>query len=334
MKSINFILIFLINTAITLAGVNKVVKLPDNRNYLPVRSGPNIKDKMVEKLKLNQYIYATESSNGWKKFYKGYVREPYLQIVQKGTTYETKTDAKFRVGPATNQKLLKTLKKGTKIKYFGNDPWTKDWAVTNQGYVIAKNIKKSTEQTTESKVIPSPVPTPRSVKSLVTTLLKSEEGKGPNGICGPYRDHLGYPTIGYGQLCEHRVVSSDAEARAACSNFVNGCTEAKALEWLGNKIDEIINKCINGYDHVRNAYNMASDKRKAILISMAYQMGYDGLAEFTNTLGLMAQGNWAAAADNMMTSLWARQTPERAERHSYVIRNDSCRSDICSKYEW
>jgi len=53
---------------------------------------------------------------------------------------------------------------------------------------------------------------------------------------------------------------------------------------------------------------------------MAYQMGVTGLAGFTNTLGMIARGDFAGAAGGMMNSLWARQTPNRARRHAEVMR--------------
>jgi len=139
MNSFNLIVLFLINIAIVLGGAYKVVKLPDKKNYLPVRNGPDIKNKMVNKLKLGQYIYATETVGGWKKFCKGYVRTPYLELVSsKGTRYETLVDLNFREGPSTNQKIRETLKTGTGFRYLGRDPWNNEWAVTNHGYCKAK----------------------------------------------------------------------------------------------------------------------------------------------------------------------------------------------------
>ena len=90
-------------------------------------------------------------------------------------------------------------------------------------------------------------PPPPSVKDLITSLLVFEEGVGPNGVCGAYIDSLGYPTIGYGQLCERRVVSSLSEAQAACSKYNNGCTERVTKQWLSITIDSIIS-CINSYE--------------------------------------------------------------------------------------
>ena len=96
---------------------------------LPVRNGPDIKNKLVEKLKLGQFFFATDTVSGWKKFYKGYVRTPYLELVSnRGNDKITPVNVKFRDGPSSNHKIRKTLKKGSSFKYFGRDPWNNEWA--------------------------------------------------------------------------------------------------------------------------------------------------------------------------------------------------------------
>jgi lysozyme len=49
---------------------------------------------------------------------------------------------------------------------------------------------------------------------------------------------------------------------------------------------------------------------------MSFQLGVDGLLGFKNTLKLVEQGNYESAAENMLKSLWAKQTPARAKRMS------------------
>lgn len=69
------------------------------------------------------------------------------------------------------------------------------------------------------------------------------------------------------------------------------------------------------------ALSQCNDARRDILCSMAYQMGVAGLAGFTNTLGMIARGDFTGAAGGMLNSLWARQTPDRARRHAEVMRS-------------
>ncbi len=60
--------------------------------------------------------------------------------------------------------------------------------------------------------------------------------------------------------------------------------------------------------------------RMAVLQSMAYQMGVQGLAAFKNTLQAVIERRWNDAAAGMLNSRWARQTPERAQRHAQQMR--------------
>lgn len=60
--------------------------------------------------------------------------------------------------------------------------------------------------------------------------------------------------------------------------------------------------------------------RKGALINMAFQMGVTGLLGFKNTLALVEQGKYQDAADNMLKSKWAQQTPARAQRISNQMR--------------
>lgn len=111
-----------------------------------------------------------------------------------------------------------------------------------------------------------------------------------------YQDHLGYWTIGIGRLVDIRKGG--------------GITEDEAKFLLQNDID-------------RREYELAQlipwckeldDARRGVLINMAFQLGTHGLMGFKNTLGLIKQGKYMAAANEMLKSKWAEQTPERAAR--------------------
>lgn len=57
-----------------------------------------------------------------------------------------------------------------------------------------------------------------------------------------------------------------------------------------------------------------------VLVEMAYQLGVTGVRKFKNTLAYLAGDNYAAAADEMLNSLWATQTPRRARELADRIR--------------
>ncbi|OUM60707.1 glycoside hydrolase family 24 protein [Piromyces sp. E2] len=324
MRIIHLLFILLISTAYVLAGTIYKVKVNTSLN---IRKAANTNSAIVGSLKNGQLLYATSVSNGWAKFYKGYVSTTYLTKITTGTAYKAKAEIKCRTGPANSYSVIATLKKNASVTYFGKDPFTSTWAITNKGYTLFNNLNKPA-----APVTPKPVNN-NSVKKLVTSLLVFEEGTNPKGVCVPYIDSLGYPTVGYGQLCKASKVSTLAQAKTACASYTKNCSDAKARQWLSDEVDSKT-KCINNYAVIKNAYNKASNKRKAIIISMAYQMGCAGLAQFTTTLGHMAKGNWSNASTSMMDSLWARQTPNRAKRHAYVIKNNNCGKDFCSNYGW
>ena len=65
-----------------------------------------------------------------------------------------------------------------------------------------------------------------------------------------------------------------------------------------------------------------SEPRQAALISMAYQLGVQGLLGFPRTLAYLVAGDFDAAGREMLDSTWARQTPARARRTASMIRYD------------
>lgn len=84
-------------------------------------------------------------------------------------------------------------------------------------------------------------------------------------------------------------------------------------------VDGKIN-AMNSRSNIKSALANCNPARQDILISMAYQMGVDGLSLFKGTLASIAAGDFNAAANGMLDSLWARQTPSRARRHAEVMR--------------
>jgi len=62
------------------------------------------------------------------------------------------------------------------------------------------------------------------------------------------------------------------------------------------------------------------DVREQVMAELSFNMGVDddprnGLDSFKNTLMAVRDGNWQAAHDGLLNSLWARQVgPERSAR--------------------
>lgn len=132
----------------------------------------------------------------------------------------------------------------------------------------------------------------------ITRLLRGEEGE----KLYEYKDHLGYSTIGVGRLIDKRKNG--------------GITSEESAYLLGNDIQ----KRLTDLDLKLPWIKRLDDARRGVLLSMAFQMGVDGLLAFKNTLEMVRTGRYADAANGMLNSLWARQTPQRAQRHAVQMR--------------
>ncbi|MEN8282602.1 glycoside hydrolase family protein [Acinetobacter gerneri] len=132
----------------------------------------------------------------------------------------------------------------------------------------------------------------------MTRLLRAEEGE----VLSAYKDHLGYLTIGVGRLID--------------SKKGGGITAEESAYLLNNDIQ----KRLIVLEQKLTWFQSLDDARRGVLLSMAFQMGIEGLLGFKKTLEMIRIGRYADAATGMLNSLWAKQTPERAKRHAEQMR--------------
>jgi len=119
-----------------------------------------------------------------------------------------------------------------------------------------------------------------------------------------YKDSLGFFTIGVGRLVDDRKPGS-------------GLRPVEIDFMLNNDVDDRINALQKALPWFQNL----DDVRQGVLLNMAFQMGTDGLLGFKNTLEMVRQGQYSQAADAMLQSKWAQQTPNRAKRLSDQMRS-------------
>lgn len=62
------------------------------------------------------------------------------------------------------------------------------------------------------------------------------------------------------------------------------------------------------------------DAAKIVLIDMAYQMGVSGLLKFKRMFGALQQGDFGLAAEELLDSRYAKQTPRRAHRNKGILQ--------------
>jgi len=128
--------------------------------------------------------------------------------------------------------------------------------------------------------------------------LRRDEGE----VLHAYQDSRGFWTIGVG-VC--------IDARVNC-----GITKAESDILTQNRVDRITAQLeqqllwFAGLDAVR----------QGAITNMAYNMGVEGLLKFHQTLEYIQQGNYEAAAAEMLHSVWAQQVGDRAQRLSEQIR--------------
>ena len=60
-----------------------------------------------------------------------------------------------------------------------------------------------------------------------------------------------------------------------------------------------------------------------VVLNMCYQLGVTGVSKFRRAISALQEGDWDEAANEMLDSLWARQTPNRAKELSNIVRNQS-----------
>jgi lysozyme len=145
--------------------------------------------------------------------------------------------------------------------------------------------------------------------SSIHALIKYEEGWREK----PYRCTEGYPTIGYG----FRIGPKNADMKL----YQFTLPKAAGDIWLNVLLSETESDMYKR-ENIAAALDACSQfrARYAVLQSMAHQMGVDGLSGFKNTLKAIANRDWSSAAAGMLDSKWARQTPERAQRHAEQMR--------------
>lgn len=123
----------------------------------------------------------------------------------------------------------------------------------------------------------------------------------------PYHCSEGYPTIGHGQRIGPKGALLDQYQFQAPRRVAH-----EWMMWHINQLYGSTGELVLDLD--------TGAVRHAVLISMAYQMGVDGLGRFRRMLAALNDGDWELAAKEALDSKWAKQTPERARRHAEMLR--------------
>ena len=130
-----------------------------------------------------------------------------------------------------------------------------------------------------------------------TDLLESVK-KNEGFRAEPYKDHLGYLTIGYGTLLENGITKEEAEALLKIR--------------LTNSMVALITH--------RPVIKNLSVERQDVIYEMGYQLGVSGVLKFNKMWYALEREDYDEAAIQMLDSKWSQQTPGRASKLAEIMK--------------
>ena len=123
----------------------------------------------------------------------------------------------------------------------------------------------------------------------------------------PYRDQLGYLTIGYG----HLILSNE-------KFLLKKKLHKKDIEKI---FEKDFKKALSNFNN--KLKSIASNKKDTeLLIEMVFQLGIKGCLKFKNLLRNMSKRNKHLVCFEMMDSLWYKQTPYRVKALIKIFLNN------------
>lgn len=141
------------------------------------------------------------------------------------------------------------------------------------------------------------------------------------------------------ELGLRRLIEADLERHEGRRNKLYKCTAGKWTGGVGfnfsdNPIPDYIIDMLLDYsievaiDDLKTIFGIEKyeafpDHVKRALTNMSFQLGYDRLSQFKNTIKLIKQGDYKRAAKEMLDSKWAREdSPKRALEVSKWLAGD------------
>ena len=124
-----------------------------------------------------------------------------------------------------------------------------------------------------------------------------------------YKDSLGFATIGYG----HLVTKAD--------------TYEEGVEYTEEELSKVFDQDFiiagHGAETLMNNNEVyeIDHEAKCVLIEMVFQLGIGGVGKFKKMWSALDSEDYGEASFQMMDSLWAKQTPNRAEKLSQKMRS-------------
>jgi len=131
----------------------------------------------------------------------------------------------------------------------------------------------------------------------MSLLERIKEHEGYVGVV--YKDSLGIDTIGYGFAIKDLELDEDI-----CEEIL--------IRKLKN-LDDMIKIKFSWFKYM-------PPQIKDVVMEMCYQLGVTGFSKFKKTIAYLQNKQWDEASEEMLDSLWAKQTPNRAKALSNIVK--------------
>ena len=92
-------------------------------------------------------------------------------------------------------------------------------------------------------------------------------------------------------------------------------TEEEASE----RLEKRLKKRIAHLEKTLDWFKDLPPEVQSVVTEMTYQLGVTGFLKFKKCIANMKDKNWKGAADEMLDSLWAKQTSKRANRLASIV---------------
>jgi len=113
----------------------------------------------------------------------------------------------------------------------------------------------------------------------------------------PYRDSVNKLTIGVGRNLDDVGISRDEAIYLLKNDLQKVVAQAKQFPW----------------------YDKLSNPRKQVVLNMIFNLGITRFSQFRKTIGFIANGDYTAAAKEMLDSKWAKQVGNRATELAEIM---------------
>lgn len=129
----------------------------------------------------------------------------------------------------------------------------------------------------------------------------------------PYKDSLGYQTIGIGHNIDAKGLPDDIEAFLEANGYITD-------EMIDRLLDDDI---ADASADVKRLYPMSysfSEARRFALVDFLFNVGITTARTFTNTNKAINEERWDDAANGLLASKYARQVGKRAQTIARMLR--------------